>query len=66
MIRAQGTSLEVCIRIVCVAAAALLLDACSEVAQPPVSSTSSLTAPSDSGMAEVVISTSRGPSRPRG
>ena len=66
MTRAQGTNLEVCIRIVCVAAAALSLNACSAVADAPVSSTSTFTAPSDAGMAEVVISASRVPSRPKG
>jgi hypothetical protein len=56
MIRAQGISLEVCIRIICVAAAALLATACSRTAQSPVSSTSALTAPVEADMAEVVIS----------
>jgi hypothetical protein len=59
MIRAQGI-LEVSIRIVCVAMAAVSLHACSQTSQPPATSTAALNAPSPAAMEEVVISTSRG------
>jgi hypothetical protein len=58
MIRAQGI-LEVSIRIVCVAMAAVSLHACSQTSQPPATSTAALNAPSQA-MEEVVISASRG------
>ena len=60
MIRAQGT-LEVSIRIVCVAIASVSLYACSQTSQPAATSTAALNAPSQAAMEEVVISTSRGP-----
>ena len=59
MTRAQGT-LEVSIRIVCVAMAAVSLHACSQTSQPPATSTAALNAPSQAAMEEVVISASRG------
>jgi len=57
MIRAQGI-LEVSIRIVCVAMAAVSLQACSQTSQPPATSTAALNAASPAAMAEVVISAS--------
>ncbi len=59
MIRAQGI-LEVSIRIVCVATAAVSLYACRQAEQPPATSTTTLDAPSQAAMEEVVISASRG------
>jgi hypothetical protein len=59
MIRAQGI-LEVSIRIVCVAMAAVSLYACSQTSQPAATSTGALNAPSQAAMEEVVISASRG------
>ena len=59
MIRAQGI-LELSIRIVCVAMAAVSLHACSQASQPPATSTAALNAPSQPAMEEVVISASRG------
>jgi len=59
MTRAQGT-LEVSIRIVCVAMAAVSLHACSQTSQPPATSTAALNAPTQAAMEEVVISAPRG------
>ena len=59
MIRAQGI-LEVSIRIVCVATAAVSLFACSQASQPPATSTAALNAPTQAAMEEVVISAPRG------
>jgi hypothetical protein len=59
MIRAQGI-LEVSIRIVCVAVAAVSLYACSRTSPPAATSTAALNAPSQAAMDEVVVSASRG------
>ena len=59
MIRAQGI-LEVSIHVVCVAMAAVSLQACSQTSQPPATSTAALNAASPAAMEEVVISASRG------
>ena len=59
MIRAQGI-LEVSIRFVCVATAAVSLYACSQASPPPATSTAAFNAPSQAAMEEVVISASRG------
>jgi hypothetical protein len=67
MIRAQGTIQEVCIRIVSIAAVTLSLFACSQATEPPAMNNTTLgAAPQKSDMVEVVISASRGTSRPRG
>lgn len=59
MIRAQGI-LELSIRVVCVAVAAVSLHACSQASQPPATSTGARDAASPAAMEEVVISASRG------
>jgi hypothetical protein len=67
MIRAHGTLQEVCIRVVSIAAVTVSLFACSRTTEPPTMASPALAAsPQQSDMVEVVISASRGPSRPRG
>jgi hypothetical protein len=64
MIRAQGTVQEVCIRIVCFAAATASLLGCSQTAQPPTMNNAE--SPQRTDMAVVVISAPRVASQPTG
>jgi uncharacterized lipoprotein YajG len=65
MIREQGTIQEVIIRIVCIAAVAAALTACSQSGESPAATGNAALATQNPEMAEVVISTTR-PERPRG
>jgi hypothetical protein len=65
MTRAQGIVKEVSVRIVCIAVATVSLYACSQTAPPTAMNNTTFTDTAQhADMAEVVISTSRGPSRP--
>jgi hypothetical protein len=66
MIHAQGTVQEVCIRIVCIAAATISLLGCSQTAQPPARSRATPIESPERDMAVVVISAQRATSRPAG
>ena len=66
MIREQGTTQEVSIHIVCVAAVITALAGCSQSGPSPANGNAALEREAQNAeMAEVVISTSR-PQRPRG
>ena len=66
MIRAQGTTQEITVRIVCVALMGAALYGCSQSEPSAATGSAALAAPAQNAeMAEVVISTSRS-QRPRG